>query len=289
MKRVNFLIVILFTMSLFQPAYSQMPAFNSTTVNIAGWNLSGFTAISRDKAATFAEAINYIDPEILVLTEVNPDFIASEIVAELNQMDICYQRIILDQTANQNISILYKCGVEVANPTLIDGSDDNNSHLRKALAAEVKVGEFDFILIALHLKAGRSNADRQIRDRQNSAIASYIGNATAGAEKDVLIIGDYNMITGDDQSNFNSMNPNNFLNFISDSLANQFSHISTSGPGNLLDGYAISRVHTTEYINRSIRIVPMYSILNMALLQYRNTVSDHLVIEANFRISRDDD
>ena len=98
------------------------------------------------------------------------------------------------------------------------------------------------------------------------------------------------MIPVQDQSNFNNMNPNHSLNFISDNLADQFSHISSSGlGGNLLDGYAVSRNHTSEYIAGSIRIVQMHDILGLSLINYRNTISDHLPLDATFRITEDDD
>ena len=128
-----------------------------------------------------------------------------------------------------------------------------------------------------------------VRDSQAQAIAAFIQTATTGAEKDVIVAGDYNMIPGQDQSNFTNMNPNNFLNFVSDSLAGEFSHIGSSGPGNLLDGFAISQAHTSEYIADSLRIVPMNDILGLSLMDYRNTVSDHLPLDAVFRITEDDD
>lgn len=287
MKRAIFTLVLFWVIST--PVYSECPSFLATTANIAAWNLYGFHPIPRDKAETFANAITYLDPEALVLVEVNPDFIVAEIVAELNEMGICYKRAILDQTASQNIAILYKPGVQLSNPRLIQGTDNNNASLRKAFAADIKIGEFDFILIAVHMKAGRGGPERTIRDNQAQAIANFIQNATAGEEKDVIVIGDYNMIPRQDQSNFDNMNPNNFLNFVSDNLAGQFSHIGSSGPGNLLDGYAVSREYTSEYITGSIRTIQMHDILGLLLIDYRNTISDHLPLDAAFRITKDDD
>jgi hypothetical protein len=112
---------------------------------VATWNLSGFQPIPREKAKTFANAILYLDPEVLVLVEVNPDFIAAEILAELLEKGVCYRRAILDQTATQNIAILYKAGVELSNPRLIPGPDNNNALLRNAFAADLMIGEFDFV------------------------------------------------------------------------------------------------------------------------------------------------
>ncbi len=288
MKRT--ILILLFLCVIFIPCYPEPPQFEAINANITAWNLSGFSPIPRQRAEIFANAITYLDPEVIVLVEVNPDFMAAEIASEIiDRTGICYKRAILDQTANQNIAVLCKHNVQLSNPRFIPGSDNNNSHLRSAFAVDVEIGEFDFILISLHMKAGRSNSDRQIRDNQAQAIANFIQTATAGGnERDVLIVGDYNMITGQDQSNFDNMNPGNFLNFISDSLTG-FSHIGSHGPGNLLDGYAISREHTSEYITGSLQIIDMHQILGLSLTDYRNTVSDHLPLDAVFRISEDDD
>jgi hypothetical protein len=105
----------------------------------------------------------------------------------------------------------------------------------------------------------------------------------------VLVVGDYNMIPGQDQTNFDSMNPDDYLTFISYSLSSQCSHISASGTCNLLDGYAVSHGHTSEYIAGSIRIVPMHEILGLPLMNYRTIISDHLPLGATFRITDDDD
>ena len=262
----------------------------ATTADVAAWNLAGFNPIPREKISPFVRAISDLDPEVIALVEVNPDWIAGELVAELIGSDNCYKRIILNQTARQNIAILHKCEVKVTNPRLIAGSDDGNSALRKALAADVKIGEFDFMVVAVHMKASRSSSDRQIRDNQAKAIATFIQAATSGSEKDVLVIGDYNMIPVEDQSNFDAMSPSNFLNFISSAdLASQFSHISSSGPGNLLDGYAISKDHTSEYIAGSLRIFPLHRTFGLSLSDFRNQVTDHLPLTAEFRITRDDD
>jgi endonuclease/exonuclease/phosphatase family metal-dependent hydrolase len=264
--------------------------YSSTTADVAAWNLAGFNPIPEERVPAIAQAIARLDPEVLALVEVNPDWVAGALVAELVDTGTCYRRRILNQTATQNIAVLHKCEVEASNPRLIAGSDDGNSHLRKALAVDVRAGEFDFVLIAVHLKAGRGAANRDIRDRQAAAIAVFIQTAAAGPEKDILVVGDYNMIPGEDDTNFDELDGPDFLQFISsDDLAGQFSHITSSGPGNLLDGYGISRSHTAEYIPGTLRIFPMHQAVGMGLLDFRAQLADHLPLLATFRITEDDD
>lgn len=201
-------------------------------------------------------------PDVFALTEVNPaEEVLQEPVDELGVMgdDNCF--LFFPDDAFQNIALLYKCFIGVTDDELIPGSNDNNS-LRKVLAAKVKIRSFDFILIAVHMKSARGPAERATRSRQASAIADFISQETSGAEKDVLLIDDYNMIPVDDDVNFDAISPspnsNETLRFVStDALPGSTSHISGCNPlrGNLLDGYAISRDHTNEYLAHSLRLV----------------------------------
>lgn len=262
-----------------------------TTATIIGWNLKGFTPIPDSRLPNLARVIADLDPEVVALSEVRPDDVVDKLILELHKLGACYQGKIVSQTAIQNLAILYKTGVAVSNVTLMDGSDDGNSGLRKALTADVRVGQFDFKLIALHLKSGRGNTERQARSRQALVIRSFIGMATSGPEKDVLILGDYNMIPIQDDQNFTDMNPNGFIRFVSsEELVGQFSHIGSGGqPGNLLDGYAISKDHTGEYIEKSLRIIRADQMMGLTLAEFDGQVSDHLPVVARFRISVDDD
>lgn len=257
-----------------------------TTAVIAAWNLKGFEPIDDARIARLARALADLDAEVVALAEVNPDDVLDKLILELGKLGACYQRKILDQTARQNLAILYKTGVWVSNVQLVEGSDDGNAALRKALAADVRVGQFDFKIVALHLKAGRTTNNRQQRTRQATVLAGFVSVATAGAEKDVLVLGDYNMIPVEDAENFAAMNPTGFLRFVSsEDLAGQFSHVG----GSLLDGYAISREHTREYIEGSLVIVPFHRVLQVSLQGYEGLYSDHLPLVARFRITVDDD
>lgn len=205
----------------------------------------------------------------------------------------------------QSLAILFKDQprVQVTGEELVPGSDDNDRALRKALAANVRIGRFDFVLIAVHMKSSLGAAERQTRTRQAEAIASFITDRTAGAEKDVLLVGDYNMIPGPDDVNFRAVSPgsgaNEFLRFVStESLRGQTSHFSNCNParGNLLDGYAISSTFTREYREGTLRLVPFTDRIfrqpggtRFNCTTYTGLVSDHLPLVASFRVGSDDD
>lgn len=283
------LAIVLWSVTL--PA--QVPHFTASTADIVAWNLSGFEAIPDDRQARVVRAIADLDPEVIAAVEVNPNEVIYNLAAQLTELGPCYNALILDQTAIQNIGVIFKCEVQVTNPRLVPNSDDGNSALRKAFAVDVRLGQFDFLLVVLHLKAGRGASDRATRSRQVAGIAGFIADATTGGQQDVLVVGDYNMIPGEDDANFSGLNPTGLLRFISsEDLTGQFSHISDGGTcnhGNLLDGFAVSQGQTTEYIEGSLRIYPIFRALGLSLCDFGRDVSDHLPLIARFRILVDDD
>jgi len=112
---------------------------------------------------------------------------------------------------------------------MIIGSDLDKRGYRNAATIYAKIDQFDFVLIGLHLKAGRDTADREWRNRQLAVISGYVQGVLAAGEMDVLVIGDYNMIPGQDVENFETLNADVSLRFVSSqALAGQGSHIGSN-------------------------------------------------------------
>ncbi|HYX71793.1 MAG TPA: endonuclease/exonuclease/phosphatase family protein [Nitrososphaera sp.] len=282
------------------------PVCYAQNATVAAWNIKGFDPIPATRTRLIARAIHNMSPDVIALSEVNTstgEETLDLLVDTLADLGDDYTYIYFPQTSTQSLALLFKDGVEVADDQLIEGSDDNNSALRKALAARVRIRRFDFILILVHMKSARGNEERATRTRQARAIAGFITDATSGNEKDVLLIGDYNMIPGDDDVNFQAISPgpnnNEFLRFVStESLSGRISHFSTCNPvrGNLLDGYAISRSFTREYREGSLRLIPFTNQIfrqaagtTLDCARYNGFFSDHLPLIARFRATQDDD
>jgi endonuclease/exonuclease/phosphatase family metal-dependent hydrolase len=267
------------------------------TATIAGWNILGFDPIPDTRVKRIARAIRKINPDLIVLSEVNPNDVPEKIVQELGAD---YQApIVLPQHDGviQNIALIFKTGVTVSDAQLLPETDlPEEDGSRQALTAKIRIGNFDFVLIGVHLKSGRTASSRAKRTRQCSAIADFIEQSVAGNEKDVLVLGDYNMIprsgaTRNDEANFVALSPTNFLRFVSsDFLSGRTSHISGCKPlrGNLLDGFAISRTFTREFIAGSTRMVSV-SKLGTNCASFKQNISDHLPLVSEFRITTDDD
>lgn len=280
-------------------AVSAVWAQQQQTAIVAGWNILGVDPIPDDRISRIADVIRTINPDLIVLTEVNDDEVPRKIVKALGSK---YQSpVIFKQNAEvvQNIAFVFKKGVKVTDAKLIENTDlAEEPRSRKALTANVRIGKFDFILIGVHLKSSRDNASRAKRTRQATTIADFIRQATAKKEKDVLVIGDYNMIprsgdTANDEANFSALSPDNFLRFVStDSLLGQPSHIDRCSPslrGNLLDGFAISRQHTErEYVAESTKLMS-FAELQTDCAAYSREVSDHLPVVSQFFVNKKDD
>lgn len=267
------------------------------TMTIAAWNVKGRPEIDNARAKQIAIGIAYLDAEVIALTEVAPHSIITKIKEELDDLGCPYK--VSMPTAGQSelgIAILFKDGVtKVADAEFIEDAQLGPGDARKPVAIELKTGDFDFKIIAVHLKSGSSG--RQTRNEQCEKIAEYVetGLAIQDSEKDVLVVGDYNMIprargNRDDGSNFSKLNTNGRFNFISrGEMYGDGSHISGGRLGNVLDGFAISSGRTEEYLDGSLRIFPLHKTMRRNLRDFSNEVSDHLPLVAKFDVASSDD
>lgn len=281
---ISFLVLVVFSSGV----HAVEP--QDTTATVAAWNIYGLRTINDVREKNLARGIAAIDAEVVVLSEVKPDGVMAKLKGQLDRLGAEYRYEIRRQTADLNLAILYKEGVSVSNVRFVPGSDLGNEQLRKALAADVRIGKFDFLMIGVHLKSGRGEREQATRTRQCEKLAKFIANELGGAEKDVLILGDYNMIKDRDEANFRRLDRDFDLRYISSE--NQypgFTHVTENGRGNFLDGFAVSQNHTGEYIEMSSRVVQMHKVLDKSLSSYRSSVTDHLPIVARFWITNDDD
>ena len=264
-----------------------MTDFGSTTANVAAWNLSGFNPIPADRLERQVEGLALLDAEVVALVEINPLSAIETLKQGLQDKGVSYEYTILEQKNDLNIGVLHKTGVTATNPRFIDGSDLGDTRRRKAFVVDMKIGKFDFLLIVVHLKSGRGVKEQKIRDDQAKVIGQFIKELRKKSREDILLLGDFNMIPGQDVSNFHHLGGDDLMDFLSSwDLQARFSHILEAGRANLLDGFAISRTYSTEYIRGSLRIFPMHWSMDIGRERFRETVSDHLPFVASFRIDR---
>lgn len=275
-----------------------MSEFKHSLARIAVWNLAGFNqsnpsagiSPNSDRAMKQAEGLALLDAELVTLVEVSP-FSHIDRLAQLlsNKFDVAYNHTILEQpNGNIHIGLLHKEGVEVSNAQLILGSEGDYTNGRQAIQADIKIGKFKAILIGVHLKSGRDRPEQQLRDSQCKVIGEHIAQLrlTPGlTQRTILLMGDFNMIPGQDVSNFHHLGGEDVMDFVSCwDLQDRFSHILDKGRANLLDGFAVSRTFSTDYVRGSLRLFPMHWTMNLGREAFKDQVSDHLPFVASFRI-----
>lgn len=264
-----------------------MLKFSHTTAKIAVWNLAGFNPISDKKLENQIKGLSILDAEVVTLVEVKPISYIDKLINGLKDKGCDYEKRILQQQGDLNIGIIFKKGIEVTKePEFIVGSEGTYQGGRKGFSLEMKVGKFDFHLIAVHLKSGRDKKEQEIRDSQCKAIGNHIKDyREINKRKPILLMGDFNMIPGQDVSNFHHLGGDDVMDFLSSwDLQARFSHILPKGRANLLDGFAITRTYTKEYVRGSLRLFPMHWTMEMGRERFREYVSDHLPFVASFRI-----
>ncbi|MEM7254455.1 MAG: GMP synthase [Pseudomonadota bacterium] len=274
-----------------------MTQFTHSLARVAVWNLAGFTpgggggiAPDSERAENQARGLAYLDAELVTLVEVSPISHIDRLAALLSDhYGVHYNRTIVPQpSGNIHIGLLHKAGVEVSDVSLIPGSEGAYANGRQALQAHIRIGKFRAILIGVHLKSGRDRDEQQLRDTQCRAIGQHIANLrqTPGlTRRTILLMGDFNMIPGQDVSNFHHLGGDDLMDFVSSwDLQDRYSHILDKGRANLLDGFAVSRTYSTDYVRGSLRLFPKHWTIDRGREAYKDEVSDHLPFVASFRI-----
>lgn len=261
--------------------------FKKSTATVAAWNLEGYGGIPPERVAKQVEGLAYLDAEVVALVEINPITVLDDLILGLEECGIKYHKKIIPQNRDLHIGLLYKDGIDVKGEKLLDGTDLGNTDYRKAFTAKVTVGKFDFHIVIVHLKSGRNKPEQDIRDEQAKVIYTKLLELRNEGQEDIILTGDFNMIPGQDISNFHYLGGPDVMDFLSSwDLQERYSHILPKGRANLLDGFAITRTYSKEYIRGSLRLFPMHWTMDIGREEFKKTVSDHLPFVASFKIDK---
>ena len=242
------------------------------------------------QAARQALGLAHLDADLVTLVEVFPITHIERLRDLLAEKNLSYDITILPQPdSHLHIGFLHKPHVTVENPRFIPGSEGSYQGGRRAIAVDVRAGQrFKAVVIGVHLKSGRDRDDQEKRDSQCQVIGDWITELhdTPGYKQHTIcLMGDFNMIPGQDVSNFHHLGGADVMDFTSSwDLQERWSHILQSGRANLLDGFAVSRRFSTRYIQGSLRLFPMHWAFKMGRAKFRDQVSDHLPFTASFRL-----
>jgi len=241
-----------------------------------------------------------IRPDVLVLSEVSSSGEARAIAAAAGRAGWPLTfRGLPSQPAGctQFLAVLARPGVSTSRVRTIAGSEATAyPSTRRAIITQARIGQFDCYVVGVHFKSSRGTAERTARDGQCRRVADHLHTlAGGGAEQDFLVLGDYNLIPGQDASNFAALNAHGRLRYLSDYISGG-THITRcvggTPTGNHLDGYAIARPATREYVGGTIRKLD-HTALGLPCGAFLSAnaayVSDHFPLVARFRTDVDDD
>jgi endonuclease/exonuclease/phosphatase family metal-dependent hydrolase len=264
----------------------KIPTSKHPLAKIAVWNLAGFGGIPDNRLRHQVDGIAMLDADVVALVEINPISALETLREGLKDKGFIYNSSILPQANDLHIGVLYRPGISALNPQLLPGSDLSDLRRRKAFVLDMRIENFVFLLIVAHLKSGRSAPDIAIRDEQAKVILNFIMDRVSKGEKEILLVGDFNMIPGQDVSNYHYLG-GEVMNFLSSlDLREDFSCIMDSGRVVLLDGFALLRTMGGNYIRESLHVVQLHRIMDVGLERFRQKVSDHLPFIASFRTNR---
>lgn len=270
----------------------------SETITIAGWNTAARAHnVTPAIELRIAEGIDKLGADIVGLSEVH-DRASLDRIADTLSTDYGrdYDVQFCTESERLHLAYLVSRAVSTSSPVQVTGTDLNNELYRQACAIYVQADEFDFVLINVHFKSHRYPRDGRTRVQQARTVSSFIRGATMFGERDVIVIGDYNMFPDRDQQAFDALSPTEFLRFLStehlcdsDGSDCAGTHISGNRIRNMLDGYAISARFTTEYVDNSFDRIDLHTIMNMSLPEFARNVADHLPLRAAFATTGPDD
>lgn len=177
------------------------------TLDLGAWNLKNFPCgnesfsnVCRDDQAGSVELVTDL------IASMALDVIAVEEIADVDAFEEIVQRLpdhegVLSTDeyfdgSYQKIGLIYDATVlEAGEPVALFASSDDFP--RPAFQLELRwIGPGDpltFLVIALHLKAGETGADRGERTRAIAQLEQYVGNLVDGDGQDnVVLLGDFN-------------------------------------------------------------------------------------------------
>jgi len=252
--------------------------------DIATWNLEHFPKNQDFTIPNLFQIIHDIDIDLIAVQEIDDNNLFMGMIDSLDG----YQGFVSQLPAyGQRIGIIYKStSISISDPKQIFINDDW-AFPRPPLITYVVVRNndrtvFDFILIILHLKAFFDKESENRRRVATQKLADYISTyLLASAEKDILIVGDFNDKIDD------PVEENIFQVFLDDSTNYQCLTFPTKDIptyiGNFkssVDHIIISGDTRDEYYGGDIQVLKIDEVFK----NYVEYISDHRPVLARFFI-----
>lgn len=241
------------------------------TLDLATWNIENFP-LNPATPALVADLVASLDLDIVAVQEIEDLDAWQELLDRLPEHDGVISTHTYSNGTFQKVGFLYKADVvSLSEPTLLF-ENMGYEFPRPPLSVTVTADDLDFVLITLHLKAGRGDEDRQRRTDAVVALEQHIADTVAGVDPEVVVVGDYNEVvtsTGGRAVFDPFLDQPAAYTLATDELATEgrFTFVPSHS---MLD----HMVRTASVPEGTVVIPP----LDVQLLGYENGVSDHLPV-----------
>jgi endonuclease/exonuclease/phosphatase family metal-dependent hydrolase len=172
-----------------RPATGTATTQPTGTIRIATWNLKKFSEQGNPDFVMIAGVIRSSRFDLLAIQEVQQQ---GQAVQRLRrQLGEPWRHAISERTGNnERFAFLYRGDIlEVVNGPAFMQSAEAAAFARVPFTATFRAGQFDFTLVTIHL----SYTDTNHRRREADALARFAKDLAANAaEKDVIVLGDFN-------------------------------------------------------------------------------------------------
>jgi endonuclease/exonuclease/phosphatase family metal-dependent hydrolase len=178
------------------------PPTSTSRIRIATWNLRKFSERDRPgqhppDLVAIARIIKDANFDLLAVEEVQQQGqIVQKLRRELNEP---WRHAVSDRTGNnERYAFLWRADrIEALDEPQLYAGPSAESFSRVPAVARFKSGQFDFIVVAVHLWYG-DKANNPQRRTEMQALTRVVQELTShGSEKDVIVLGDFNEVKSD--------------------------------------------------------------------------------------------
>jgi len=266
------------------------------TARIGTWNLEWFGALGRsdDDIRRIATIIRELDLDVVALQEITCECILEKLAAELQ-----YDYFISPQRVPQKLALIWDPRrvekVEFDEKAYADlykvAATGIGYESRQPLVFRMQIGNFDFTLMVVHLKAiPESDYSVRFRNIQYDAINEWLSKEMSqpGVDRDIIIAGDFNAFRSGISSD--RLRSAGYVEFATlDLPKNEYSNIWYNREGNrilsLIDHIAVTPSLRQEEF---AEVLPIYDWdEEVGRKNYEKHISDHLPLVAIFSTEKD--
>ncbi len=187
------------------PNDNLVPAVGRTdSVDIATWNIENFPK-QTFTPSVMADMITSLRLDLIAVQEIEDTTGFTELVDRLDYHDAVLSTHTYGTGDYQKIGLIYNTDILAVSDTKLIFTSEGYDFPRPPLQATVTVDDgvhpvFDFIVIAIHLKAGTDYEDRERRKAAIVLLENYVTQLIDGTSDDeVIILGDFNEVLTNSQ------------------------------------------------------------------------------------------